>query len=260
MKHNPRLNEKMARLPGFGDIHPLQPQSTVPGALELIAELSRWLCELTGMPAVAMTPKAGAHGELCGMMAIKAALEARGEKRSIVLVPESAHGTNPATAALLGYRVEVNAGASGRHGRSGGGEEASLEGRRRHHADQSEHLRAVRARCGGDRRSGACGRARTSTRMARTSTPSSARCGRAISASTRCTSTCTRPSRRRMAAAVRARGRWCFRRARAVRAAAVRGDRREGRSPGRTRGRRGTRSRSAACARSMARWACSCAR
>ena len=107
MKHNPRLNEKMARLPGFGDIHPLQPLSTVPGALALIAELSRWLCELTGMPAVAMTPKAGAHGELCGMMAIKAALEARGEKRSIVLVPESAHGTNPATAALLGYRVET---------------------------------------------------------------------------------------------------------------------------------------------------------
>jgi glycine dehydrogenase subunit 2 len=107
MKHNPRLNEKMARLPGFGDIHPLQPQSTVPGALALMAELSRWLCELTGMPAVALSPKAGAHGELCGMMAIKAALAARGEKRSIVLVPESAHGTNPATAALLGYRVET---------------------------------------------------------------------------------------------------------------------------------------------------------
>ncbi len=106
MKHNPRLNERMARLPGLGDIHPLQPLSTVPGAIALIAELSRWLCELTGMPAIAMTPKAGAHGELCGMMAIKAALEARGEKRSVVLVPDSAHGTNPATAALLGYRVE----------------------------------------------------------------------------------------------------------------------------------------------------------
>jgi glycine dehydrogenase subunit 2 len=107
MKHNPRLNEKMARLPGFGDVHPLQPQSTVPGALDLIAALARWLCELTGMPAVALTPKAGAHGELCGMMAIKAALAARGETRSVVLVPESAHGTNPATAALLGYRVET---------------------------------------------------------------------------------------------------------------------------------------------------------
>jgi glycine dehydrogenase subunit 2 len=107
MKHNPRLNERMARLPGFGDIHPLQPLSTVPGAISLIAELSRWLSELTGMPAIAMTPKAGAHGELTGLMAIKAALEARGEKRSVVLVPESAHGTNPATAALLGYRVEA---------------------------------------------------------------------------------------------------------------------------------------------------------
>src|SRR6185503_13992969 len=73
MKHNPRLNEKMARLPGFADIHPLQPQSTVPGAIELMAELSRWLLEMTGMAAVALSPKAGAHGELCGMMAIRAA-------------------------------------------------------------------------------------------------------------------------------------------------------------------------------------------
>ncbi|MEJ8571751.1 aminomethyl-transferring glycine dehydrogenase subunit GcvPB [Microbaculum marinum] len=105
MKHNPRLNEKMARLPGFGDVHPLQPVSTVQGALELIDFVATWLKELTGMPAVAMSPKAGAHGELCGMMAIKAALEARGEARSLVLVPESAHGTNPATAALLGYKV-----------------------------------------------------------------------------------------------------------------------------------------------------------
>jgi glycine dehydrogenase subunit 2 len=106
MKHNPRLNEKMARLPGFADIHPLQPLSTVPGALELIAELGRWLLALTGMEAVALSPRAGAHGELAGMMTIKAALAARGERRSTVLVPESAHGTNPATAALIGCRVE----------------------------------------------------------------------------------------------------------------------------------------------------------
>jgi glycine dehydrogenase subunit 2 len=105
MKHNPRLNESVARLPGFADIHPLQPVSTVQGALELIDMCAEWLKVLTGMPAVAMSPKAGAHGELCGMMAIKAALEARGDARSAVLVPESAHGTNPATAALLGYRV-----------------------------------------------------------------------------------------------------------------------------------------------------------
>ncbi|MDP2124501.1 MAG: aminomethyl-transferring glycine dehydrogenase subunit GcvPB, partial [Parvibaculum sp.] len=108
MKHNPRLNEKMARLPGIGDIHPLQPMKTVQGALELMDTLAHWLKELTGMPAVALSPKAGAHGELCGMMAIRAALIARGEDeaRSSVLVPESAHGTNPATAALLGYKVE----------------------------------------------------------------------------------------------------------------------------------------------------------
>jgi len=107
MKHNPRLNEKMARLPGFADIHPLQPTSTVQGALELIDDLARMLMIMTGMKAVAMSPKAGAHGELCGMMAIKAAIAARGEgaTRKVVLVPESAHGTNPATAALIGFSV-----------------------------------------------------------------------------------------------------------------------------------------------------------
>jgi len=105
MKHNPRLNEAMARLPGFADVHPLQPLSTVGGAVELVAELGRWLLELTGMASVAMSPKAGAHGEMCGMAAIKAALADRGEARDVVLVPESAHGTNPATAAQLGFRV-----------------------------------------------------------------------------------------------------------------------------------------------------------
>ncbi|WP_375201205.1 aminomethyl-transferring glycine dehydrogenase subunit GcvPB [Hyphococcus sp.] len=109
MKHNPRLNEKVARLPGFGDLHPLAPEGAVQGALELIDTLAYWLKELTGMPAVAMSPKAGAHGELCGMMAIKAALEARGEagKRVRVLAPESAHGTNPATAVQCGFKVDA---------------------------------------------------------------------------------------------------------------------------------------------------------
>jgi glycine dehydrogenase subunit 2 len=107
MKHNPRLNERMARLPGFADIHPLQPQSTIAGALQLMDDLSHFLLELTGMAAVALSPKAGAHGELCGMMAIRAAIEARGEAatRTVVLVPDSAHGTNPATAALIGFSV-----------------------------------------------------------------------------------------------------------------------------------------------------------
>lgn len=107
MKHNPRLNEKVVRLPGLADIHPLQPVSTVQGALELMDTLAHWLKTLTGMPAVAMSPKAGAHGELCGLMAIRAALQQQGDPRSIVLAPESAHGTNPATATLCGYKVKA---------------------------------------------------------------------------------------------------------------------------------------------------------
>ncbi len=116
MKHNPRINEAMARLPGFADIHPLQPQSTVRGALELIDVLAHWLMEITGTHAVAMSPKAGAHGELCGMMAIRAAIDARGEAatRKIVLAPDSAHGTNPATAAMTGFSVRsIATGADG---------------------------------------------------------------------------------------------------------------------------------------------------
>ena len=107
MKHNPRLNEKMARLPGFSDLHPLQPVSTVQGALALMDEVAHWLKTLTGMPAVALSPKAGAHGELCGLLAIRAAHEAKGQgARKTVLVPTSAHGTNPATAAFVGYTVQ----------------------------------------------------------------------------------------------------------------------------------------------------------
>jgi glycine dehydrogenase subunit 2 len=107
MKHNPRLNEKMARLPGFSDVHPLQPESTVQGALELMDQLAHWLKTLTGMAAVTLAPAAGAHGEMCGIMAIRSAHEARGDgARKTILVPESAHGTNPATAAACGYEVD----------------------------------------------------------------------------------------------------------------------------------------------------------
>jgi glycine dehydrogenase subunit 2 len=106
MKHNPRLNEKVARMKGFVDVHPLQPKETVQGALSVMNELAHWLIKLTAMRGVAMTPKAGAHGELCGILCIKAALEARGDSRSVILVPESAHGTNPATAAFAGFTVE----------------------------------------------------------------------------------------------------------------------------------------------------------
>ncbi|HLZ77969.1 MAG TPA: aminomethyl-transferring glycine dehydrogenase subunit GcvPB, partial [Sphingomonas sp.] len=106
MKHNPRLNEKMARLPGFADLHPLTPIDGTQGALALIHLVGEWLKTLTGMPGIAMSPKAGAHGELCGLLAIRAAHEAKGDARKTILVPESAHGTNPATAAFAGYAVE----------------------------------------------------------------------------------------------------------------------------------------------------------
>lgn len=106
MKHNPRLNEKAARLPGFAHIHPMQPESTIQGALELMHELQNWLGELTGLPGVCLTPSAGAHGELAGVMTIRRAHERKGDtKRRIILTPDSSHGTNPATAVMCGYEV-----------------------------------------------------------------------------------------------------------------------------------------------------------
>lgn len=107
MKHNPRLNEKMARLPGLSDIHPMQDQSTVQGALELMYNLQNWLATLTGLGGVSLAPAAGAQGELAGMLVIRQALLAKGENRKIVLIPDSAHGTNPATAAICGFNIKV---------------------------------------------------------------------------------------------------------------------------------------------------------
>lgn len=108
MKHNPRLNEKVARFPGFAHIHPLQPESTVQGALHVMFELQEILAELTGLPGVCLAPAAGAHGELAGIMTIRRAHEAKGQgHRTVMLVPDSAHGTNPATAAMCGYELKV---------------------------------------------------------------------------------------------------------------------------------------------------------
>ena len=145
MKHNPRLNEKMARLPGFADIHPLQPISTVQGALALMDQLAHWLKTLTGMPAVALSPKAGAHGELCGLLAIRAAHEARA-MRARRLVPDlrprhqsrhrrpgrlSGGGDRPDRRRPRGPR---RPGRQARPGRGGGD------------GHQPQHLRPVRAR------------------------------------------------------------------------------------------------------------------
>jgi glycine dehydrogenase subunit 2 len=109
MKYNPRINEKVASLPGFTRAHPLQPESLSQGALQLMYELQEDLKAITGFHAVTLQNVAGAHGELLSMMLIKAYHESRGEgeRRKIVLVPDSAHGTNPATAAMCGFRVQA---------------------------------------------------------------------------------------------------------------------------------------------------------
>jgi glycine dehydrogenase subunit 2 len=105
MKYNPKVNEKVARLPGFANAHPMQPEALMQGFLELCFELERHLAEVTGMDRVTLQPAAGAQGELAGVMMIRAYHEHRGERRTRILVPDSAHGTNPASAALNGYQV-----------------------------------------------------------------------------------------------------------------------------------------------------------
>jgi glycine dehydrogenase subunit 2 len=114
MKHNPRLAEKVASLPGFADSHPMAPAKHVQGNLAVMWILQEVLKEITGLDAVTLHPAAGAHGELTGVMLIRACQIARGAKRSIILIPDSAHGTNPATAAMAGYScVEVPSQADG---------------------------------------------------------------------------------------------------------------------------------------------------
>ncbi|MTI94908.1 MAG: glycine dehydrogenase subunit 2 [Firmicutes bacterium] len=106
MKYNPKLNEDMSRLPGFARLHPLAPESCSQGALEMMYNLEQYLAEITGMDAVTLQPVAGAHGEFVGLKLIAAYHQSRGDdKRTKVLVPDSAHGTNPASAALAGMQV-----------------------------------------------------------------------------------------------------------------------------------------------------------
>jgi len=106
MKYNPKVNERMASLPGFTDIHPLAPESSVQGCLQLISEAEKALCEITGMERMTFQPAAGAHGEFTGLLLIKAYHTSRGDlKRTKIIVPDSAHGTNPASAAMAGFQV-----------------------------------------------------------------------------------------------------------------------------------------------------------
>lgn len=106
MKYNPKINEKVAAMPGFTGLHPLQPEDTVQGALEALYLAEKYLCEITGMDSMTFQPAAGAHGELTGMLLIKKYHEKRGDsKRTKIIVPDSAHGTNPATAVMCGMSV-----------------------------------------------------------------------------------------------------------------------------------------------------------
>ena len=106
MKYNPKVNENMARLPGFANIHPLQSPDSTQGALALMYILQTWLCEISGFKAISLQPAAGAQGEFSGILMIrKYHIDSGDEKRTKILVPDSAHGTNPATTAMAGLEV-----------------------------------------------------------------------------------------------------------------------------------------------------------
>ena len=106
MKHNPRINEEIARVPGFALTHPLQPDHQVQGNLALLWHLEQTLREIFGLPRVTLQPVAGAHGELTGILMIHKALSQSGNARKYILIPDSAHGTNPASAAFAGYEIK----------------------------------------------------------------------------------------------------------------------------------------------------------
>ncbi len=114
MKYNPKVNEDVCRIDGFSAIHPLQPIETIQGALQLMYELAEYLSEISGMDAVSLQPAAGAHGELTSIMIVRKYFEERNEQRTKVLIPDSAHGTNPASVTLSGFKaVEIKSNAQG---------------------------------------------------------------------------------------------------------------------------------------------------
>ncbi len=107
MKYNPKVNEETSSLPGFQSLHPEQPESTTQGALQLMADMSAYLCEIAGLEAMTLQPSAGAHGELTGLLMTRAFHEDQGNPRKFVLVPDSAHGTNPASVSIAGYKSKM---------------------------------------------------------------------------------------------------------------------------------------------------------
>ena len=120
MKYNPRVNEVVARLEGLADAHPYQPETHLAGRAAMLKVLSKRAAEITGMDAITLQPAAGAHGELTGILMIRPIWNRAGNPRKKILIPDSAHGTNPATAAIAGYEVEnlkSNAAGHGGHSR-----------------------------------------------------------------------------------------------------------------------------------------------
>lgn len=114
MKYNPKINEHTARFQGFSKIHPLQSAHSVPGALRLMNELGKYLAEITGMQGMTLQPAAGAHGELTGIKIMRAYHESKGSPRTTIILPDSAHGTNPASATISGYKtVQIKSSANG---------------------------------------------------------------------------------------------------------------------------------------------------
>ncbi len=144
MKYNPKTNEKQASRPGFAGAHPMLPTRLSQGTLKMLFDLERLLTEITGMDAVSLQPAAGAHGELTGMLVFHAYHKSKGRRRSKIIVPDTAHGTNPASAALCGYSP-VNVKSNERGVLSAATiAEAMDEGNGGNHGHQSEYTRFLR--------------------------------------------------------------------------------------------------------------------
>ena len=206
MKHNPKLHERVAALPGHAKLHPLQAPSARQGALELMWRLQAALAEIAGLPHVSLQPSAGSHGELAGVLLTRAFHEDRGERRTKVLTPDTAHGTNPATVTMAGYEV-VKVGTDERGNvdlddlRAKATERCGLPD-----ADQPLDAGPVRALDRGDRRDRPRRRRDPVLRRRQPQRDHGHLPSRATWASTSCTSTCTSRSPSPTAAAARAPG------------------------------------------------------
>ena len=168
MKYNPKRHERLASLPGLAELHPLQDDATCQGILEILYEMQAYLGEIAGLPAVSLQPAAGAQGELTALLVASAYFRDKGEKRTRVLIPDSAHGTNPASAAIAGFdAVTIKSTATGAVDLADLEAEARRQDRRVHD-HQPQHARPVRDEHPQDHGHGPRARAASSTSTART--------------------------------------------------------------------------------------------